>query len=58
MKKITIIAAIVFLSVYTVSCTPEVLAEEESIELQTTGGDDGDVPSPPPPPPPPPNVGG
>lgn len=60
MRKLTVIGAIVFLSLYTVSCTPEALAEEEYIELQGTGGDDGDVPAPPtpPPPPPPPNVGG
>ncbi|EDP97177.1 hypothetical protein U8527_02480 [Kordia algicida OT-1] len=57
MRKISIIVAIVFLSLYTVSCTPEVLAEEEYTELQATEGDDGDV-TPPPPPPPPPNVGG
>jgi hypothetical protein len=58
MKKLTIIGAIVFLSLYTVSCTPEALAEEEYIELQGTEGDDEDVKPPPAIPPPPPNVGG
>lgn len=43
MKRISIVTAIVFLSLYTFSCTPEVLSEDEYIEYQATEGDDEDV---------------
>jgi hypothetical protein len=59
MRKISIVTVIAFLCLYTISCTPEVLAEDEYIELQATEGDDGDVTPPPPPPPPlPPGIEG
>ena len=60
MRKLRIVTVIAFLCLYTVSCTPEVLSEDEYIELQATEGDDEDVPASLPtlPPPPSPNTGG
>jgi len=46
MRKVSIVTVIAFLCLYTVSCTPEVLAEDEYIEVQATEGDDEDVTSP------------
>lgn len=59
MKRISIVTVIAILCLNTISCTPEVLTEDELIELQATEGDDEDVKPPLPDlPPPPPNVGG
>lgn len=59
MRKISIVTVIAILCLNTISCTPEVLTEDEHIEVQATEGDDEDVPAPLPTlPPPPPNIGG
>ena len=48
MKKFSIVTIIALVCLYTISCTPEVLSEDEYIEYLATEGDDEDVISPPP----------
>lgn len=43
MKKFSIVTIIALVCLYTISCTPEVLSEDEYIEYLATEGDDEDV---------------